>query len=171
MSSVACNRAECRITVDTSQLMVDKTYERQILLHTHSAIETYSLNVHVQTAAIPVAVRKPPYLPLSLLGRLSFCLVWVITQILPFLNSSPLIITVLMLLVLSGALSETVKGGVAEKIFKHFPPPPVGELPSSYQRDSLQGLLGLFLQAQGHPLPDYCQVKSASALSRFLVDF
>ncbi len=41
-------------------------------------------------------------------------------------------------------------------------------MPSHYQRDSLQALLGLFLQAQGHPLPQQCQAKSASALSRFL---
>ena len=41
-------------------------------------------------------------------------------------------------------------------------------MPSHYQRDSLQALLGLFLQAQGHPLPQQCKTKSASALSRFL---
>jgi hypothetical protein len=47
----------------------------------------------------------------------------------------------------------------------------LGLMPSNYQRDSLQALLGLFLQAQGHPLPEYCQVKSASALSRFLNEY
>ncbi len=41
-------------------------------------------------------------------------------------------------------------------------------MPSHYQRDSLQALLGLFLEAQGHPLPQQCKVKSASVLSRFL---
>jgi len=41
-------------------------------------------------------------------------------------------------------------------------------MPSHYQRDSLQALLGLFLQAQGHPLPQHSKAKSASALSRFL---
>jgi hypothetical protein len=41
-------------------------------------------------------------------------------------------------------------------------------MPSHYQRDSLQARLGLFLQAQGHPLPQHCKAKSASALSRFL---
>ena len=40
--------------------------------------------------------------------------------------------------------------------------------PSSYQHASLSSLLGLFLEAQGHPLPQQCQTKSASALSRFL---
>ena len=41
-------------------------------------------------------------------------------------------------------------------------------MPSPYQHASLSSLLGLFLEAQGHPLPHHCQTKSASALSRFL---
>lgn len=41
-------------------------------------------------------------------------------------------------------------------------------MPSPYQYASLESLLGLFLEAQGHPLPQHCQTKSASALSRFL---
>ncbi len=41
-------------------------------------------------------------------------------------------------------------------------------MPSQYQRDSLQTMLGLFLQAQGYPLPQHSKTKSASALSRFL---
>jgi hypothetical protein len=41
-------------------------------------------------------------------------------------------------------------------------------MPSIYQKNSLNAMLGLFLEAQGHPLPQQTQVKSASALSRFL---
>jgi len=41
-------------------------------------------------------------------------------------------------------------------------------MPSPYQHASLSSLLGLFLEAQGHPYPQQCQTKSASALSRFL---
>ncbi len=41
-------------------------------------------------------------------------------------------------------------------------------MPSEYQRDNLQAMLGLFLEAQGHPLPQHSKTKSASALSRFL---
>jgi hypothetical protein len=37
-----------------------------------------------------------------------------------------------------------------------------------YQRENLEALLGLFLQATGRPLPALGRVKSASALSRFL---
>jgi len=41
-------------------------------------------------------------------------------------------------------------------------------MPSVYQKASLNALLGLFLEAQGHPLPQHTQLKSASSLSRFL---
>lgn len=41
-------------------------------------------------------------------------------------------------------------------------------MPSVYQKASLNAILGLFLEAQGHPLPQHTQVKSPSSLSRFL---
>jgi len=44
-------------------------------------------------------------------------------------------------------------------------------MPTTYQRDSLQALLGLFLEAQGHPLPEHSQLKSPGALSRFLNEY
>ncbi len=36
-------------------------------------------------------------------------------------------------------------------------------MPSSYQKASLNALMGRFLEAQGHPLPQHTQEKSASA--------
>lgn len=110
----ASNRAECRITVDTSQLMADKTYERQILLHTNSTTETYSIAVQVQTAAIPIATIKPPYLSLALLGGSCCGWSWLVYQTWP-------ISACLMLLVFLGAFFEVVYGGVAENGFKNFP--------------------------------------------------
>ncbi|MBE9193585.1 transposase [Gloeocapsopsis crepidinum LEGE 06123] len=44
-------------------------------------------------------------------------------------------------------------------------------MPSTYQQDSLQALLGIFLEGQGVPLPEHCATKSASALSRFLNEY
>jgi hypothetical protein len=44
-------------------------------------------------------------------------------------------------------------------------------MPSVYQQDSLQALLGLFLEGQGVALPEHCETKSASALSRFLNEY
>ncbi|HEY9728789.1 MAG TPA: transposase [Chroococcales cyanobacterium] len=41
-------------------------------------------------------------------------------------------------------------------------------MPTPYQRDNLQAMLALFLEAQGHPIPEHSKTKSASALSRFL---
>ena len=38
-------------------------------------------------------------------------------------------------------------------------------MPSMYQKASLNALFGQFLEAQGHPLPQHTQVKSASSLS------
>ena len=37
-------------------------------------------------------------------------------------------------------------------------------MPSIYQQDSLQALLGLFLEGQGVSLPEHCKTKSASAM-------
>lgn len=41
-------------------------------------------------------------------------------------------------------------------------------MPSDYQKQNLEAMLGLFLSAQGYPLPEHSKSKSASALSRFL---
>ncbi len=41
-------------------------------------------------------------------------------------------------------------------------------MPTSYQKENLEVMLGLFLEAKGYPLPEHAVVKSASALSRFL---
>lgn len=41
-------------------------------------------------------------------------------------------------------------------------------MPSTYQQENLESMLGLFLEAQGYPLPEHSKSKSKSALSRFL---
>jgi len=41
-------------------------------------------------------------------------------------------------------------------------------MPSIYQQENLEAMLGLFLEAQGYPLPQHSKSKSPSALSRFL---
>lgn len=43
----------------------------------------------------------------------------------------------------------------------------VAIMPSIYQKDSFKAVLGLFLDKDGHCLPEHTQVKSASSLSRF----
>ena len=41
-------------------------------------------------------------------------------------------------------------------------------MPSPYQKASLKAILSLFLQEQGHALPEHTPIKSSSSLSRFL---
>nr|WP_199341034.1 transposase [Nostoc spongiaeforme] len=41
-------------------------------------------------------------------------------------------------------------------------------MPTQYQKDNLEAMLTLFLEAQGHPLPEHSKIKSPSSLSRFL---
>ena len=41
-------------------------------------------------------------------------------------------------------------------------------MPTQYQKENLEAMLGLFLEGQGHPLPQHSKTKSPSALSRFL---
>lgn len=40
-------------------------------------------------------------------------------------------------------------------------------MPTQYQKDNLEAILGLFLEVQGHSLPEHSKTKSPSGLSRF----
>ncbi|MBE9130002.1 MULTISPECIES: serine/threonine protein kinase [unclassified Coleofasciculus] len=74
------NEALCKITVDTSKLMVSKTYEREILIHTNSQPETQRLKINVHTAPVPIPVKKLPYFSLSLLVLFATAATWVETM-------------------------------------------------------------------------------------------
>jgi hypothetical protein len=41
-------------------------------------------------------------------------------------------------------------------------------MPSTYQQENLEAMFGMFLEAQGYPLPQHSKSKSPSALSRFI---
>lgn len=41
-------------------------------------------------------------------------------------------------------------------------------MPTIYQQETLESLLGLFLSGKGNGVPHHCQTKSESAISRFL---
>jgi len=41
-------------------------------------------------------------------------------------------------------------------------------MPSIYQQETLESILGLFLSGKGNAVPHHCQTKSESAISRFL---
>ncbi len=41
-------------------------------------------------------------------------------------------------------------------------------MPTVYQQETLESILAMFLEGQGHSLPHHCTTKSESAISRFL---
>jgi serine/threonine protein kinase len=64
------NEAGCEITVDTSLLLADKTYTRQVLLRTNSQPDTYPIAIEVKTAPLPTP-KITPYLSWVQLGFMS----------------------------------------------------------------------------------------------------
>jgi len=62
------NQVHCRVTVDTHKLIAGKTYRRRLLLRANTLASTYSLNVHVKTARVPVPDYFLSYGLLGLLG-------------------------------------------------------------------------------------------------------
>ena len=76
----ASNQALCKITVDTSKLMANKTFEREILIHTNSQPETQALKLKVKTAPVPIATKTLPYVSLVLLILFAATATWVETS-------------------------------------------------------------------------------------------
>ena len=54
------NNIHCQVEVDTSKLMADKQYKRQLILHSNAYPASHTLTVKVQTAALPIETRKLP---------------------------------------------------------------------------------------------------------------
>ncbi|MDF5717121.1 MAG: hypothetical protein PUP93_25450 [Rhizonema sp. NSF051] len=44
-------------------------------------------------------------------------------------------------------------------------------LPSTYQQQNLEAMLGLFLEAQGHPLPEHCKTRVCQCLKPISIGF
>jgi len=64
------NQAECQITIDTSKLMADKEYEREIILDTNAQPKTHSLIIQVKTA--PLITEKLPLASLIILLAVAY---------------------------------------------------------------------------------------------------
>ncbi|NET35373.1 MAG: serine/threonine protein kinase [Cyanothece sp. SIO1E1] len=82
-SEFKSNQTEFKIAIDTSKLMADKAYKRQILLHTNSLPKTYPLTIQIETAPIPIAGKNFPYLSLGLLFLFSAIVTWVLAWSIP----------------------------------------------------------------------------------------
>ncbi len=88
-SKFSGNRVDCFVTIDTSKLMANHLYSRQVLLHTNSFPETQPLTITVQTPLL-VENKKLPYFSLALLGVVSGFLAGLIpTSVVFFSNIAP----------------------------------------------------------------------------------
>lgn len=61
------NQVNCQISVNTRKLMAERSYHRTLLLHTNSYPETYSLEIQVKTAPLPIRSLQLPYRYLGIL--------------------------------------------------------------------------------------------------------
>jgi serine/threonine protein kinase len=71
------NQIECLVTVDTSQLMADRVYKRDMILRTNFNQEIYQVALDIKTSPLSPGIRQIPWL--NLLG------LWVISAIIPAL--------------------------------------------------------------------------------------
>ena len=53
------NEVECKITVDSSKLLANTTYHRQIILHANSEPDSHKIAIEVKTARLPEAKQMP----------------------------------------------------------------------------------------------------------------
>ena len=53
------NEVECKITVDSSKLLANTTYHRQIILHANSEPDSHKIAIEVKTARLPQAQQMP----------------------------------------------------------------------------------------------------------------
>ncbi len=79
-SQFSTNQVACKITVDTSKLMANRTFERELLIHTNSQPETQIVQIKVKTAPVPIASKKLPYFSLVLLILFTTAATWVETS-------------------------------------------------------------------------------------------
>lgn len=71
------NQIECLVTVDTSKLMTDRVYKRDMILRTNCNQEIYQVALNIKTSPLPPEIRQMPWL--NLVG------LWVISAIIPAL--------------------------------------------------------------------------------------
>ncbi|EGK90604.1 serine/threonine protein kinase [Microcoleus vaginatus PCC 9802] len=67
------NEVRCKITVDTSKLLANKIYHRQMILHVNSDPDTHKIEVEVKTAPLP----EPKQMPYLFKDKGSFMLVFI----------------------------------------------------------------------------------------------
>jgi hypothetical protein len=112
------NHILCQVQVDTSKLMADKQYKRQLILHSNAYPASHTLTVKVQTAALPIEKRKLPYWRLIAMFLLVVVAAMYITWSIPYSRISDYLLPVVpgcvwFLILLSGGITERIAVGWA----------------------------------------------------------
>ncbi|MTJ23369.1 serine/threonine protein kinase [Dolichospermum sp. UHCC 0352] len=74
------NHIRFQVQVDTSKLMADKQYKRQLILHSNAYPASHTLTVKVQTAALPIEKIKLPYWRLIAMFLLVVVATWKVSD-------------------------------------------------------------------------------------------
>jgi serine/threonine protein kinase len=82
------NHILCHVEVDTSKLMADKQYKRQLILHSNAYPASHTLTVKVQTAALPIEKIKLPYWRLIVMFLVVVMAAMSITGSIPYVTIS-----------------------------------------------------------------------------------
>jgi len=83
----AANQVECQVSIDISRLLPNKTYSRQLMLHTNTAAQTYSIELQLQTPALPSRLPQIPYPILLLNTGFCFLITWMMSWLAVTLTS------------------------------------------------------------------------------------
>jgi serine/threonine protein kinase len=115
------NQVECNMTVDTSHLMAEKNYQRQILLHTNATPEIYPLTIQVTTASLPITkTRKSLYLQSCLAFSYYLIAGWIVAVLgsvtLAGLIAGDFVKSIITLPALAGTLGGFILGTLAPKL-------------------------------------------------------
>jgi serine/threonine protein kinase len=102
------NDIKCDVWVDTSKLMADKLYERQLLLRSNADVEVETVRVQVQTATLPIERRKFPYLGLVALLLVSVGLAYAGCIFFPQIVSATGFWAVILVVIVAGNLFGSV---------------------------------------------------------------
>jgi serine/threonine protein kinase len=90
------NHIRFQVQVDTSKLMADKQYKRQLILYSNAYPASDNLTVKVQTAALPIEKIKLPYWRLIAMFLLVVVVAMSITWSIPYLKVSYYVIGVVV---------------------------------------------------------------------------
>jgi len=91
------NNIRCQVQVDTSKLIADKQYKRQLILHSNAYPASHTLTVKVQTAALPIEKRKLPYWRLIEMFLLVVVVAMSTTWSIPYLKISDYVLLCVVL--------------------------------------------------------------------------